>query len=153
MWGRRRSTTTTKTMTRGIGGVGEGETERPLPTLYYHSPYLPNLYFLSPFLIIRYFVLYSQEIRRGLSLLFWSQDLEQVIFQGSQSLNEEIWTHIKSKFAFIFTRTPSEDLHDPLYDSMIYTVDGSVEGLEDRKLGVVENLITYQLEIYPSLEF
>ena len=36
---------------------------------------------------------------------------------------------------------------------MIYTVDGSVEGTEDGKLGVVENLITYQLEIYPSLAF
>ena len=36
---------------------------------------------------------------------------------------------------------------------MIYTVDGSVEGTEDNKLGVVENLITFQLEIYPSLEF
>ena len=36
---------------------------------------------------------------------------------------------------------------------MIYTVDGSVEGTEDDKLGVVENLITYKLEIYPSLEF
>ena len=45
------------------------------------------------------------------------------------------------------------DLHDPLYDSMIYTVDGSVEELEDGKLGVVENLITYRLEIYPSLKF
>ena len=36
---------------------------------------------------------------------------------------------------------------------MIYTVDGSVEVTEDGKLGVVENLITYQLEIYPSLAF
>ena len=36
---------------------------------------------------------------------------------------------------------------------MIYTVDGSVEGTEDVKLGVIDNLITYQLEIYPSLEF
>ena len=36
---------------------------------------------------------------------------------------------------------------------MIYTVDGSVEGTEDGKLGVVENLFTYQLEIYPSLAF
>ena len=36
---------------------------------------------------------------------------------------------------------------------MIYTVDGSVEGTEYGKLGVVENLITYQLEIYPSLAF
>ena len=45
------------------------------------------------------------------------------------------------------------DLHDPLYDSMIYTVDESVEGTEDGKLGVVENLITYRLEIYPSLKF
>ena len=36
---------------------------------------------------------------------------------------------------------------------MIYTVDGSVEGTEDGKLGVVENLIAYQLEIYDSLEF
>ena len=44
-------------------------------------------------------------------------------------------------------------MHDPLYDSMIYTVDGSVEGTEDGKLGVVDNLITYQLEIYPSLAF
>ena len=34
---------------------------------------------------------------------------------------------------------------------MIYNVDRSVEGTEDVKLGVVENLITYQLEIYPSL--
>ena len=61
--------------------------------------------------------------------------------------------HIKSTFAFILTRTPSEDLHDPLYDSMIYTVVGSVEGTEDGKLVVVEDLITYQLEIYPSLAF
>ena len=45
------------------------------------------------------------------------------------------------------------DPHDPLYDSMIYTVDGSMEGTEDGKLGVVENLITYQLDIYPSLAF
>ena len=45
------------------------------------------------------------------------------------------------------------DLHDPLYYSMIYTIDGSVEGTEHGKLGVVENLITYQLEIYPSLSF
>ena len=44
-------------------------------------------------------------------------------------------------------------MHDPLYDSMIYTVEGSVEGIEDGKLGVVGNLITYQLEIYPSLAF
>ena len=36
---------------------------------------------------------------------------------------------------------------------MIYTVDGSVEGTEDGKLGFVENFITYQLEIYPSLAF
>ena len=36
---------------------------------------------------------------------------------------------------------------------MIYTVDGSVEGTEDGKLGVVDNLITYQLYIYPSLSF
>ena len=36
---------------------------------------------------------------------------------------------------------------------MIYTVDGSEEGTEDGKLGVVDNLITYQLEIYPSLVF
>ena len=36
---------------------------------------------------------------------------------------------------------------------MIYTVDGSVEGTECGKLGVVENFITYQLEIYPSLAF
>ena len=34
------------------------------------------------------------------------------------------------------------DLHDPLYDYMIYTVDGSVEVTEDGKLGVVDNLIT-----------
>ena len=61
--------------------------------------------------------------------------------------------HIKSTFAFILTRTPSEDLHDPLYDSMIYTVEGSVEGTDDGKLGVVDNFITYQLEIYPSLAF
>ena len=60
---------------------------------------------------------------------------------------------IKSTFTFIFTRTPSEDLHDPLYDYMIDTVDGSVEGTEYGKLGVVENLITYKLEIYPSLAF
>ena len=31
------------------------------------------------------------------------------------------------------------DLHDPLYDSMIYTVDRSVEVTEDGKLGVVDN--------------
>ena len=86
-------------------------------------------------------------MRRGMSLLFWSQALEQVILQGSQSLNEAIWAQIKSTFAFIFTRTPSEDLHGPLYDYMIYTVDGSVEGTEDGKFVVVENLITYQLEI------
>ena len=36
---------------------------------------------------------------------------------------------------------------------MIYTFDGRVEGTEDGKLGVVDNLITYQLDIYPSLEF
>ena len=36
---------------------------------------------------------------------------------------------------------------------MIYTVDGSVEGIEDGNMGVVENLITYQLEIYPYLAF
>ena len=36
---------------------------------------------------------------------------------------------------------------------MLYTVDGSVEGTEYGKLGVVDNLITYQLEIYPSLAF
>ena len=36
---------------------------------------------------------------------------------------------------------------------MIYNVDGSVEGTEYGKLGVVDNLITYQLEIYPSLAF
>ena len=36
---------------------------------------------------------------------------------------------------------------------MIYTVDGSVEGTEDGKLGVVENLISCQLEIYASLAF
>ena len=153
MWVRRRSTATTKTKARGIGGGGEGETARPLPTLYYHSPSLPTLYFLSPFIIIRYLLLYSQEMRRGLSLFFWIQDLEQVIFQGSQSLNEEIWAQIKPTFAFIFTQTPSKDLHDPPYDSIIYTVEGSVEGIEDGKLGIVENLITYQLEIYPSLLF
>ena len=28
-----------------------------------------------------------------------------------------------------------------------------MEGTEDGKLGVVDNLITYQLEIYPSLAF
>ena len=114
MWGRRRLTTTTKTTVIEIGGGGEGETARPPPTLYYHSPYLPTLYFLSPFLIIRYFVLYSQEMRRGLSLFFWIQALEQVIFQGSQSLNEAIWAQIKSTFSFIFTWTPSEDhVNDP----------------------------------------
>ena len=120
MWGRRRSTTTTKTTAVGIRGGGEGETARPLPTLYYHLPSLPTLCFLSPFLIIRYFVLYSQEMRRGMSLFFWSQSLNQVVFQGSQSLNEAIWAQIKSTFPFIFTQTPSEDLHDPLYYSMIY---------------------------------
>ena len=36
---------------------------------------------------------------------------------------------------------------------MIYTVYGSVEGTEYGKLGVVDNLITCQLEIYPSLAF
>ena len=36
---------------------------------------------------------------------------------------------------------------------MIYNVDGRVEGTEYGKLGVVENLITYHLEIYPSLAF
>ena len=36
---------------------------------------------------------------------------------------------------------------------MIYTVDGIVEEIEDGKLGVVENLFTCQLEIYPSLVF
>ena len=36
---------------------------------------------------------------------------------------------------------------------MIYTVDGSVEGTEDGKLCFVDNLIPYQLEIYPSLAF
>ena len=82
--------TTTKMTARGIGGGGEVEKARPLPTLYYHSPSLPTLYFLSPFLIIIYFVLYSQEMRRGLSLFFWSQALKQVIFQGSQSVNEAI---------------------------------------------------------------
>ena len=40
-----------------------------------------------------------------------------------------------------------------MYDSMIYTVDGSVEGKEDGKLGGVDNLTTHQLEIYPSLAF
>ena len=40
-----------------------------------------------------------------------------------------------------------------MYDSMIYTVDRSVEVTKDGKLGVVDNLITYQLEIYPSLAF
>ena len=83
MWGRRRlTTTTTKTTAIGIQGGGEGETARSLPTLYYYSPSPPTLYFLSTFLIIRYFVLYSQEMRRGLSLFFWSQFLKQVIFQG-----------------------------------------------------------------------
>ena len=67
---------TTETTARGIGGEVEGEISRPLNTLYYGSASLPTLYFLSPFLIIRYFLLYSQEIRRGLSLLFWIQDLE-----------------------------------------------------------------------------
>ena len=152
MWGRRGSTTTTKNMARGIVVGGEVETARPLPTLYYHSPSLHTLYFLSPFLILRYFVLYSQKMWRGLSLFFWSQALEKVIFQGSQSLNEAIWAQIKSTFSFIFTQTPSEDLHDTLYDSMIYTFEVSVEGTEDGKLGVVDNLITYQLEIYPSCE-
>ena len=126
---------------------------RPLPTLYYHSPSLPTLYFLSTFLIIRYFVLYSQETWRGLSLFFWIQALEQVVFQGSRYLNKSIWAQINPTFAFIFTQTPSKNLHDPLYDYMIYTVDGSVEGTEDGKLSVVENFITYQLEIYPSLAF
>ena len=42
------------------------------------------------------------------------------------------------------------DLHDILYDTMIYTVDRRVEGTEDGNLGVVDNLIRYQLEIYPS---
>ena len=36
---------------------------------------------------------------------------------------------------------------------MIYTVDGSVEVTEDGKLGFVDNFITNQLEIYPSLAF
>ena len=72
---------------RRRGRRGYGET---FATLYYHSPSLPTLYFLSSFIIIRYFVLYSQEIWRGLSLLVWSQAIEQVIFQGSQSLNEVI---------------------------------------------------------------
>ena len=36
---------------------------------------------------------------------------------------------------------------------MIYTVDGSVEVTGDGKLGFVDNLITYQLEIYPYLAF
>ena len=81
MWGTRLSTMTTKIMARGIGGGGEGETGRPLHTLYYHSPSLPTLYFLSPFLIIIYFLL---------SLFFWCQSLKQVILQGSQSCNEEI---------------------------------------------------------------
>ena len=84
MWGRLRSTTTTNTTARGIGDGGEGETAIPLPTLYYHSPSLPTLYFLSPFLIIRYFVLYSQEMWRGLSLLFWSQAFEIFIFRPIQ---------------------------------------------------------------------
>ena len=128
MWGRRRSTTTTKTTAIGIGVEGEGETARTLPTLYYHSPSLPTIYFLSPFIIIRYFVLYSQEMQGGLSLFFWSQSLEKVIFQGSQSLNETIRAQINSTFAFIFNQTPSKDLHDPLYYFMIYTVDGSLEG-------------------------
>ena len=44
-------------------------------------------------------------------------------------------------------------MHDPLYDYMIYTVDGSVEVTEDGKLGVLDNLVTYQFEIYPSLAF
>ena len=36
---------------------------------------------------------------------------------------------------------------------MIYTVDGSAEGTEYGKIVVVDNLITYQLEIYLSLSF
>ena len=36
---------------------------------------------------------------------------------------------------------------------MIYTFDGSLEGTEDGKLGFVETFITYQLDVYPSLEF
>ena len=38
--------TTKKTTAKGLGGGGEGETARPLPTLYYHLPSLPTLYFL-----------------------------------------------------------------------------------------------------------
>ena len=49
-----------ETTARGIDGGGEGETARPLPTFYYHSPSLPTLYFISPFIIIKYFVLYSE---------------------------------------------------------------------------------------------
>ena len=66
---------------------GDGKTsDHPLLSLSL-SPYS---LFLSPFLIIRYFVLYSQVMWRGLSLLFWIQALKQVIFQGSQPLNEAI---------------------------------------------------------------
>ena len=86
MWVSRRWTTTTKMTARGIGV--EGETVRPLTTLYYHSPSLPTLYFFSTFLIIIYFILYSQEMRRRLSLFFWSPVLEQVIFQGSTRQSE-----------------------------------------------------------------
>jgi hypothetical protein len=44
------------------------------------------------------------------------------------------------------------DLHDEEYDDMVHIVKANVKGT-DEKLGVVDNLITYTLRVYPSKDF
>ena len=94
-----------------------------------------------------------------ISIVFsWDDALKKLLPSYINGIVCVIRTNIGQSYTFLFNGDDVRvigkvDLHDPLYDSMIYTVDGILEGTEDGKLGVVDNLITYQLEIYPSLAF
>ena len=99
----------------------------------------------------------KQLVVGSISIVFsWDDALKKLLPSYLNGIVCVIQTNIGESYTFLVNGDyvsviGKGDLHDPLYDSMIYTVDGIVEGTKDGKIGVVDNLITYQLEIYSSL--
>ena len=95
----------------------------------------------------------KQLVVGSISIVFsWDDVLKKLLPSFTNGLVCVIRTNIGQSYTFLVNEDDVSvigkgDLHDPLYDSMIYTVGGSVEGIEDGKLSVVDNLITYQLDI------
>ena len=122
--------------------------------LYYMVPALTAILHLvqnsdlRPRLILFYPVFNNfrkQLVVGSISIVFsWDGVLKKLLPSYINGIVCVIRTNIGQSYTFLVNGDDvkvigKSDLHDPLYDSMIYTVDGSVEGTEDGKLGVVDN--------------